>query len=205
MTNEVERRADDEPTKIVKENVTKNEEEEPAGVSSSYTVGYYLKHRINEKVIEGLVENQKFNDSLSAAQVVFSTDITNKLRAGNFSLKTKRKSSQCVETASGLNPTASRLQQCEDSKIFKLYLTRRSFEVLRKFHWTILGGRSNQFLALGWHLEDLHVTWAHLEKKRTRLRLYTKNHEELCIQSMEMASPSLSDDVRIFIVTASEI
>ncbi|GJY28248.1 retrovirus-related pol polyprotein from transposon TNT 1-94 [Tanacetum coccineum] len=30
------------------------------------------------------------------------------------------------------------------------------------------------FLALGWHLEEIHVTWAHLEKKRTRLRLYTK-------------------------------
>ncbi|GJS26321.1 hypothetical protein Tco_0486941 [Tanacetum coccineum] len=23
-------------------------------------------------------------------------------------------------------------------------------------------------LALGWHLEEIHVTWAHLEKKRTR-------------------------------------
>ncbi|GJV14962.1 hypothetical protein Tco_1360285 [Tanacetum coccineum] len=30
------------------------------------------------------------------------------------------------------------------------------------------------FLALGWHLEEIHTTWAHLEKKRTRLRLYTK-------------------------------
>ncbi|GJR97144.1 reverse transcriptase domain-containing protein [Tanacetum coccineum] len=35
------------------------------------------------------------------------------------------------------------------------------------------------FLVIGWHLEEIHVTWAHLEKKRTRLRLYTKNHEEL--------------------------
>ncbi|GKF23658.1 hypothetical protein Tco_0075980, partial [Tanacetum coccineum] len=61
------------------------------------------------------------------------------------------------------------------------------------------------FLALGWHLEEIHVTWAHLEKKRTRLRLYTKNHEELCIQSVETASPSQSDGVRIFIVTVSEI
>ncbi|GKB53109.1 hypothetical protein Tco_0903862 [Tanacetum coccineum] len=43
-----------------------------------------------------------------------------KLRAGNFSLKTKRKSSQCVETVSGLNQTASRLRQCEDLKFFQL-------------------------------------------------------------------------------------
>ncbi|GJU83505.1 hypothetical protein Tco_1285870 [Tanacetum coccineum] len=41
------------------------------------------------------------------------------------------------------------------------------------------------FLTLGWHLEEIHMTWAHLEKKQTRLRLYTKNYEELCIQSME--------------------
>ncbi|GJV83946.1 hypothetical protein Tco_1523844 [Tanacetum coccineum] len=47
------------------------------------------------------------------------------------------------------------------------------------------------FLALGLHLEDLHVTWAYLEKKRTRLRLYTKNHEELCIKCVETASGSL--------------
>ncbi|GJQ93734.1 hypothetical protein Tco_0004873 [Tanacetum coccineum] len=66
------------------------------------------------------------------------------LEKGNFSLKTKRKSSQCVETALGLNPTVSRLQQCEDSKFFRLYLTRRSLEVIRKFHWTTLRGRSNQ-------------------------------------------------------------
>ncbi|GJX24361.1 MAK10-like protein [Tanacetum coccineum] len=34
------------------------------------------------------------------------------------------------------------------------------------------------FLALGWHLEEIHMTWAHLEKKRTRLRLYTKYLKE---------------------------
>ncbi|GKB61767.1 hypothetical protein Tco_0917953 [Tanacetum coccineum] len=44
---------------------------------------------------------------------------------------------------------------------------------------TLDNKREVMFLALGWHLEEIHVTWAHLEKKRTRLRLYTKNHEEL--------------------------
>ncbi|GJX20363.1 hypothetical protein Tco_0223040 [Tanacetum coccineum] len=34
------------------------------------------------------------------------------------------------------------------------------------------------FLALGWHLEEVHVTWAHLENKQTRIRLYTKSFEE---------------------------
>ncbi|GJZ75682.1 hypothetical protein Tco_0640147 [Tanacetum coccineum] len=44
------------------------------------------------------------------------------------------------------------------------------------------------FLALGWHLEEMHVTLAHLEKKRTRLRLYTKNHEELFTQRLKTTS-----------------
>ncbi|GKB74121.1 hypothetical protein Tco_0935533 [Tanacetum coccineum] len=63
----------------------------------------------------------------------------------------------------------------------------------------------DKFLALGWHLEEIHVTWAHLEKKRTRLRLYTIYLEELCIQSMETASQASSNGVRIFMVTASRI
>ncbi|GKA63197.1 hypothetical protein Tco_0762803 [Tanacetum coccineum] len=41
------------------------------------------------------------------------------------------------------------------------------------------------FLALGWHLEEIHMTWANLEKKRTRLRTYTKTLEESCSQSVE--------------------
>ncbi|GJU40537.1 reverse transcriptase domain-containing protein [Tanacetum coccineum] len=44
------------------------------------------------------------------------------------------------------------------------------------------------FLALGWHLEEIHMTWAHLEKKRTRLRTYTKSLKESCSQSVETAS-----------------
>ncbi|GKA94555.1 hypothetical protein Tco_0816593 [Tanacetum coccineum] len=46
-----------------------------------------------------------------------------------------------------------------------------------KVHWNsrkvpnLLGSTktSSRFLALGWHLEEIHVTWAHLEKKQTRL------------------------------------
>ncbi|GJZ95376.1 zinc finger, CCHC-type containing protein [Tanacetum coccineum] len=68
-TNEGGRRVDDEPAKVARENVTKNKKEEPAGVSSSHAVGYYLKHRINKKLIEGLIENQRFNDSLSATRI----------------------------------------------------------------------------------------------------------------------------------------
>ncbi|GJY52171.1 zinc finger, CCHC-type containing protein [Tanacetum coccineum] len=43
--------------------------EETTGAPSSQPVEYYLKHRINEKLIEGLVDNHRFNDSLSGARV----------------------------------------------------------------------------------------------------------------------------------------
>ena len=36
------------------------------------------------------------------------------------------------------------------------------------------------------------MTWAHLEKKRVRLRLYTNSLEEICIQTVETASPTLA-------------
>ncbi|GKB92099.1 hypothetical protein Tco_0964371 [Tanacetum coccineum] len=56
---------------------------------------------------------------------------------------------------------------------------------------------------LGWLLEEIHVTWAHLEKKRTRLLLYTKSLEEIIIQTVETTSPTFAtaseldqDDVR---------
>ncbi|GJT15277.1 hypothetical protein Tco_0873983 [Tanacetum coccineum] len=62
-----------------------------------------------------------------------------------------------------------------------------------------------KILTLGWHFEEIYVTWAYLENKRTRLRLYTKNHEELFTQSLETASQPLSDGVMTFMVTASEI
>ncbi|GJZ68893.1 MAK10-like protein [Tanacetum coccineum] len=41
-----------------------------------------------------------------------------------------------------------------------------------------------RFLALGWLLEEIHVNWAHLEKKQTRLRTYTKSLEDLYIQCL---------------------
>ncbi|GKC77586.1 reverse transcriptase domain-containing protein [Tanacetum coccineum] len=35
------------------------------------------------------------------------------------------------------------------------------------------------FLALRWHLEEIHMTWPHLEKKQTRLWTCTKIHQEV--------------------------
>ncbi|GJR74764.1 uncharacterized mitochondrial protein-like protein [Tanacetum coccineum] len=48
-------------------------------------------------------------------------------------------------------------------------------------------------------------TWAHLEKKWTRLRTYTKSMKKYCSQSVETASQAYSDAVVIYPVTVSEI
>ncbi|GKE23540.1 hypothetical protein Tco_1435052 [Tanacetum coccineum] len=49
--------------------IKKAEKEEVVEAPSSRHVEYYLKHRINEKLIVGLVDNNMFNDSLSGARV----------------------------------------------------------------------------------------------------------------------------------------
>ncbi|GJT06512.1 hypothetical protein Tco_0840974 [Tanacetum coccineum] len=49
--------------------------------------------------------------------------------------------------------------------------------------------------AFGWLLEDIHVTWAHLEKKRTR-RLYTNPHDDIAYNVLRRRHDFL-DDVRM--------
>nr|GEY62663.1 hypothetical protein [Tanacetum cinerariifolium] len=107
-------------------------------------------------------------------------EITNgNLRAGIFEEKKKSSSLQTLEIASGLILTASpgrKSYLLEDKQI-------TSVEIL----------------------EEIHMTWAYLEKKRTRLQLYTKSLKKLCIQSVETVSHVTSDGVRTFEVTLSEI
>ncbi|GJY51337.1 reverse transcriptase domain-containing protein [Tanacetum coccineum] len=45
------------------------------------------------------------------------------------------------------------------------------------------------FQALGWHLEEIHVTWTHFKKKRTRLQLYIKVEEEIPHRLQEPIKP----------------
>nr|GEV03026.1 hypothetical protein [Tanacetum cinerariifolium] len=54
-------------------------------------------------------------------------------------------------------------------------------------------------------LEEIHVTWAYLEKKRTRLQLYTKSFEEIVHTEREDGVAILSDVVRTFKMTASDL
>ncbi|GJU64307.1 hypothetical protein Tco_1246142 [Tanacetum coccineum] len=49
--------------------IKRAEREQTAETSSSQPAGYCLKHRINEKLIERLVHNHRFNDPVSGIQV----------------------------------------------------------------------------------------------------------------------------------------
>ncbi|GJS64735.1 hypothetical protein Tco_0679299 [Tanacetum coccineum] len=67
------------------------------------------------------------------------------------------------------------------------------------------------FLALGWHLEEIHVTWTHMEKKRMRLRTCTKIHQEVLfsecrdgVTSIKRRRRDLSGDGVWILVTVSQ-
>ncbi|GJY76812.1 hypothetical protein Tco_0481928 [Tanacetum coccineum] len=104
-----------------------------------------------------------------------------------------------------MNGKTYRCALCYQLGISLFFLSKPCSAFSRVFAGNIYRDHVMRFLALGWHLEGIHVTWAHLEKKRTRLRLYTIYLEELCIQSVETASQVSSDNVRIFMVTATWI
>ncbi|GJW78071.1 protein kinase-like domain, concanavalin A-like lectin/glucanase domain protein [Tanacetum coccineum] len=59
------------------------------------------------------------------------------------------------------------------------------------------------YFTFGRHLEELHVTWAHLEKKQTRLRTYT-NISQDNVQKLETASQIQCDAVTTKTKTASQ-
>nr|GEW44382.1 MAK10-like protein [Tanacetum cinerariifolium] len=70
---------------------------------------------------------------------------------------------------------------------------------------------TSRFLALGWHLEEIHVTWAHLEKKQTRLQTYTKIQQEVLfsergdgITSIKRCNRDLSGNGVWILVMASQ-
>ncbi|GJV75514.1 hypothetical protein Tco_1507098 [Tanacetum coccineum] len=76
----------------------------------------------------------------------------------------------------------------EDGELLSKPSAGRKAHLLEDKQIPSVGVFDEVFLALGWHLEEIHVTWAHLEKKRTRLRTYTKSLEESCLQRVETAS-----------------
>ncbi|GKA44789.1 hypothetical protein Tco_0737585 [Tanacetum coccineum] len=67
-------------------------------------------------------------------------------------------------------------------------MTGRKAQLLEDKQIPSVGVFDEVFLALGWLLEEIHMTWAHLEKKQTRLLTYTKSHDDFCKQWLETAS-----------------
>ncbi|GJR93078.1 hypothetical protein Tco_0265252 [Tanacetum coccineum] len=82
---------------------------------------------------------------------------------------------------------------------------KRGIRHLMRLEKEIMVGKDKvTYLAFVRHLEEVHVTWAHLEKKRTRLQTNTKTLKDLCSQSLETASPTLHDAIITHLVMASQ-
>ncbi|GKC03637.1 hypothetical protein Tco_0995247 [Tanacetum coccineum] len=60
-------------------------------------------------------------------------------------------------------------------------MTGRKAHLLEDKQIPSVGVFDEGFLPLGWLLEEIHVTWAHLEKKQTRLRALHPNLEEVLL------------------------
>ncbi|GJX56328.1 putative reverse transcriptase domain-containing protein [Tanacetum coccineum] len=69
----------------------------------------------------------------------------------------------------------SALRMCIDYRELKKLTIKNRYPLPRidDLFDQLQGACDEVVLALRWHLEEIHVTLAHLEKKRTRLRLYT--------------------------------
>nr|GFA64229.1 MAK10-like protein [Tanacetum cinerariifolium] len=67
--NEAENATRDKLVNSAEEKPKKIDEEKTGKTTNSQSVGYYLRHKINKKLVEGLVNNQKFNDSLLATRM----------------------------------------------------------------------------------------------------------------------------------------
>ncbi|GJY35624.1 hypothetical protein Tco_0421002 [Tanacetum coccineum] len=63
----------------------------------------------------------------------------------------------------------------------------------------------DRYFSFGRHLDELHVTWAHLEKKWMRLRTNTKTLKDLCSQSLETASQAIHDAVTTHLIDRSKL
>ncbi|GJT06122.1 hypothetical protein Tco_0840584 [Tanacetum coccineum] len=83
-------------------------------------------------------------------------------------------------------------------------MTGRKAHLLEDKQIPSVGAFDEVYFAFGLHLDDLHMTWAHLEKKRTRLRTNTMILEDLSLQTLETASEAIQDAVAAHQAKASQ-
>ncbi|GKA59038.1 MAK10-like protein [Tanacetum coccineum] len=199
-----------------------SENEEVVEAPGSEPIVYYLKHKINEQLIKGLVNNNIFNNSRSGTRVgkkkgkeykvlpgglAYDTILKKKITkkediGGNFeipcSIGNLKHVNALVDQGSDVNvipyftymiltderpaETDIRLSLASHSYIYplgitedvlvRLYLIRRSLEVLRKFHWMILGGRFSQLSHV--LLENIGDNWLETASQIQRDAVTTK-------------------------------
>ncbi|GJT05665.1 hypothetical protein Tco_0840127 [Tanacetum coccineum] len=82
-------------------------------------------------------------------------------------------------------------------------MTGRKAHLLEDKQILSVGVFDEVYSAFGRHLEEIHMTWAHLEKKWTRLRTYT-NISRISTQKLETASQITRDAVTTYTKTASQ-
>ncbi|GJS47171.1 RNA-directed DNA polymerase, eukaryota, reverse transcriptase zinc-binding domain protein [Tanacetum coccineum] len=63
-----------------------------------------------------------------------------------------------------------------------------SFRELSSYEEWVVWLSNLRLSTLVWLLEEIHVTWAHLKKKQTRLQLYIQVEKDNCLQTVETAS-----------------
>nr|GEW25715.1 hypothetical protein [Tanacetum cinerariifolium] len=71
----VENGTDHEENMSMKEKIAGEEIEELVEMARSQPIGYYLKHKINKELINGLIGNQRYNDSLLATRLGIAEDV----------------------------------------------------------------------------------------------------------------------------------
>ncbi|GKA62995.1 hypothetical protein Tco_0762514 [Tanacetum coccineum] len=108
------------------------------------------------------------------------------------------------------------LTRMDDKGEVTLYLMRRSLEVLRKFHWMILGGRFNKahlledkqipsvrYSSFGRHLEEIYVTWGSFREETDKTTDLHQHLSRISTQRLETASQNTRDTVTIPTMTMS--
>ncbi|GJT73288.1 reverse transcriptase domain-containing protein [Tanacetum coccineum] len=94
---------------------------------------------------------------------------------------------KCLRLLESKLPEKKNSRMKKRSKYTALILSRKAY-LLEDKQILSVGVFDEVFLALGWLLEEINMIWAHLEKKRARLRTYTKFLKDLCKQWLETAS-----------------
>nr|GEU89422.1 hypothetical protein [Tanacetum cinerariifolium] len=215
--------------------IKKPEKEEVVEEPNSRPIEYYLKHRINEKLIEGLVDNNRPAEtdirlSLASQLYIYPLGIVDDvlvevvehvypvefvildikedkrrpfiletpfLTTANAVIKfdkvtiTLRSGNSKISFIGYLNPQASprigRKDKTSPGKEIEFDRWRsKNFKDEHPALTKVEGEMDDEgevgYLAFGRHLEKIHVPWAHLEKKRTRLWTYTNISQDYVLR-----------------------